>query len=324
MRTIASIVANYDGASGGFTEGTFRNNPGDDTGSGVMAAFGNDLWYAVSAMITKYKGAKSGSAESVTSSDFVDAIDAALGGVVSGVSAWDSSTDYSTSGTISVMRYGVQFTSILASGNVNKDPVLEPTFWLPVPTARELFDMHSHGRLIHGGSIPLHNHTNAGYRQFFSLGTHKLGGASGYAFNAWGVHIDGSAVGSGALSDIVEAWHMKDVWAPGSVGARTLVDGKGRLLRAIDATGGQAAVMGEVLADRMQGHIHTGSVSSGNLGGVYTSIPSAGASNQVNATVPDTGFPKTDGTNGTPRTGSTTRDKSVTVGVPYAVICVPV
>ena len=39
MRNLATIVANYDPASTGFSDGKIRDNPGDATGSGVMSAW---------------------------------------------------------------------------------------------------------------------------------------------------------------------------------------------------------------------------------------------------------------------------------------------
>ena len=333
MRDLNVITANYDAPVTGYPEGSYRNNPGDNTGSGIMAAMGNDIWYAISALIYKYLGDKNGNAETTTASDFVNAIDAALGSYSAGISNWDAATDYSTSGMVSVMRYGVQFTSILATGNVGKDPILEPTFWLPVPSARDLFMANVEGTVFQGGSAGLHNHVSANYKQFFSLGTHRIGGASGYAFTAWGVHLDGSAVGSTDLSDIVEAWHLKSTWAPGSLGSRTLIDAKGRVMRFMDQSGGRADLIGEVLADQMQGHWHNWGVGgqSGSLGldatnwfntvaqgGFYTGAPSRTLDNTVS--IRDA---ISDGTNGTPRTGTVTADKSVTVGVPYVVICVP-
>ena len=53
MRNLATIVANYDSASTGFSDGKLRDNPGDDTGSGVMSAWGNDIWYALRAIVKK-------------------------------------------------------------------------------------------------------------------------------------------------------------------------------------------------------------------------------------------------------------------------------
>lgn len=323
MRALNNIVANFDAAAPGYPEGSFRNNPGDNTGSGVMAAMGNDLWYAISAMVTKYKGAKSGNAETTVASDFMDAIELAMGFQESTVSAWNSGTDYSTLGNVSVMRYGIQFTSILASGNLNKDPMTNPTFWMPCPTARELWQMHVEGRMIVGGSLSVHDHTNANYKQYFSLGTHKLGGYSGYAFNAYGVHLDGSAVGSGALSTIIEAWHLKSSFAPGSTGARTLQDAKGRVARFIDAAAGRADLIGEVLADQVQGHHHNNSVLSNAAQGTPGNNSVVGSNSAATSSFPQATGMYTDGVNGTPRTGSVTADKSITVGVPYMVICVP-
>lgn len=325
MKTLNTIVSNFDAAVTGYPEGSFRNNPGDNTGSGVMAAMANDIWYADSAMIIKYKGSKSGNAETTTASDFVDSIELALGIQVAGVSAWNSATDYSTLGNVSVMRYGMQFTSILASGNLNKDPMTNPTYWMPCPKANDLWDAHVNGRLFHG-SLSVHDHTNANYKQYFSLGTHKIGGSSGFAFNAYGVHLDGSAVGVGSLSTIIEAWHLKDSFAPGSVGSRTLKDAKGRVMRFMDAAAGRADLIGEVLADQMQGHVHYNRVViSSTPGSTYTLTKGdvSSAFSQATESTPSVLAPSTDGTNGTPRTGSVTADKSITVGVPYMVICVP-
>lgn len=39
MRNLPSIVSNFDSATTGFSDGKIRDNPGDDTGSGVMSAW---------------------------------------------------------------------------------------------------------------------------------------------------------------------------------------------------------------------------------------------------------------------------------------------
>ena len=324
-RKVPALTPNYDGAVAGYPEGSFRDNPGDLTGSGVVSAWGNDVHYAQAAAIYKYLGDKNGNAETTTSSDFLNALETMMGFAVSTVSAWNYATDYSTLGNVSVMRYGMQFTSILATGNLSKDPMTNPKFWLPCPEARELWGIYSHGRVITGGSLSLHDHTNANYKQYFSLGHHVLGGYAGYAFDAYGVHLDGSAVGAGDLSTIIESWFLKDSFAPGSTGARTLQDAKGRVLRAMDASGGRADLIGEVLADQMQGHWHTAGISA--FSGLLASVSSGGAlaypGAGANAGTTGISNPITDGVNGTPRTGSVTADKSITVGVPYMVICVP-
>ena len=322
MRNLATIVANYDSASTGFSDGKIRDNPGDDTGSGVMSAWGNDIWYALRAIVKKWHGAGnvSDTPESENNHDVLSAIEQMMGFDVYGVNAYNPATTYSTLGE-SVMYAGIQFVNINASANLGKTPLTEPLYWLPLPDSRDLFVKSVHGLPIWGASHPIHNFNNAAYKQSFGLGTHRIGGYGGTTFTAVGIHLDGQAIGTSGtpLSDIVEAWHLKDIWMPGSEGSRSSIDARGRLLRAIDSTGGQADAMAEVLNDQMQGHYH----------GLYNYNPTA--TNSVGPTFQNnafpgtysTGIPVTDGVNGTPRTGSTTRDKSVTGGVPYMVVMVP-
>ena len=320
MRNLPSIVSNYDSASTGFSDGKLRDNPGDDTGSGVMSAWGNDIWYALRAIVKNWHGAGdvSDTAESENNHDVLDAIEQMIGLSVYGVANYNPATTYSTLGE-SVMYAGIQFVNINASSNLGKTPLTEPLYWLPCPDSRDLFVKSVHGLPVWGASHPIHDFNNAAYRQYFGLGTHRIGGYNGTTFNAYGVHLDGQSIGATAtpLSDIVEAWHLKDVWMPGSEGSRLSIDARGRLLRAIDAAGGQADLMAEVLDDQMQGHWHRINTVQVNNG---TGAPI----NAVGGGTPSpTMGPSTDGVNGTPRTGNTTRDKSVTGGVPYMVVMVP-
>src|SRR5574344_2861014 len=107
MRKIPSIIANYDSASTGFSDGKLRDNPGDDTGSGVMAAWGNDIWYALRAIVKKWHGAGevSNTAESENNHDVLDAIEQMVGMDVYGIDAYNPATTYSTLGE-SVMYAG--------------------------------------------------------------------------------------------------------------------------------------------------------------------------------------------------------------------------
>jgi len=323
MRNLPSIVSNYDSASTGFSDGRLRDNPGDDTGSGVMAAWGNDIWYALRAIVKKWHGAGnvSDTPESENNHDVLDAIEQMIGLSVYGVADYNPATTYSTLGE-SVMYAGMQFVNINTSSNLGKTPLTEPLYWLPVPDSRELFVKSVHGLPVWGASHPIHDFNNSAYKQWFGLGTHRIGGYNGTTFKAYGVHLDGQSIGAigTPLSNIVEAWHLKDVWFPGGVGARVSIDARGRLLRAIDATGGQADLMAEVLNDQMQGHEHTIPTYSltGNANGPACSS-NGSAPNYSGATTARV----SDGTNGEPRTGTTTRDKSVTGGVPYMVVMVP-
>ncbi|RPI63125.1 MAG: hypothetical protein EHM48_02970, partial [Planctomycetaceae bacterium] len=229
MYKLSTVQSNYDSATTGFSEGKLRDNPGDYTGSGAIAANMNDFYYGMVAAIKKYKtgGVLSDAPESETASDFLQAIEELAGVYVGGVSAWSAATAYATVGT-SVMRYGIQFVNLSAS-NTNHDPITSPTYWMAVPDKRELLAASTSGRVIVGDSSPLHDFNNAAYSQYLSLGLHNFGGASGANYNAYLVHLDGQAIGSGALSTIVEAWHLKDVWMPGSTGSRTAADARGKV-----------------------------------------------------------------------------------------------
>ena len=324
MRNLATIVANYDSASTGFSDGKLRDNPGDDTGSGVMSAWGNDIWYALRAIVKKWHGAGdvSDTPESENNYDVLSSIEQMMGLDVYGVDTYNPSTTYSTLGE-SVLYAGIQFVNINASANLGKTPLTEPLYWLPVPDSRDLFVKSVHGIPQWGASHPIHDFNNAAaYRQYFGLGTHRIGGYNGTTFTAVGIHLDGQAIGGSgtALSGIVEAWHLKDIWMPGSEGSRLSIDARGRLLRAIDAAGGQADLMAEVLNDQMQGHRHDFGITANNFttGGAVWALTGI-----TTGTDSGTRNPTTDGVNGTPRTGSTTRDKSVTGGVPYMVVMVP-
>lgn len=331
MKKISSIVTNYDTSSAGFSEGKLRDNPGDDTGSSIVAALGNDWYYAIEAVVKAQNslGAVSDNPESESNHDFLDALLEMVGQKVNGVSDWSSATTYSTANT-HVMRAGMQFTNIYPTGNTNQDPLTTTGFWMPCPDLRTLFSAWKEGRVISGGAAPIHDFNNATYyKQYFSLGKHRVGGYGGSVFEAYGVHLDGSAVGSGDLSTIIETWSLKNTWAPGSTGSRTLVNAKGTLLRAVDATGDMAATIAQRLEDAMQDHIHYTAVnsSSGVRYGQVTTESSAtvvqGATELSSTNAMKTSATKSDGTHGTPRIDSYTHDKSITVGVPYMVICVP-
>ena len=323
MKKISSIVSNYDSAVSGFSEGKLRDNPGDDTGSSIVAAWGNDLYYGLESVIKAYNtlGAVSDNAESENNHDFLDALLEMAGQKINGVSDWSSATTYSTANT-HVMRGGIQWTNIYTTGNTNQDPLTTTGFWMPCPSVTEAIRMWKEGRVIPGGSEAIHDFNGSYYKQYFSLGKHRVGGYGGSVYEAYGVHLDGSGVGSGDLSSIIETWNLKATFAPGSTGSRTLVNAKGTLLRAVDATGGMAATIGARLEDAMQGHWHETPAGDFviNAGGQITWSAGAGS---VFGHSKNTGGPSSDGTNGTPRTGLYTRDKSITVGVPYMVICVP-
>jgi hypothetical protein len=340
MRNLPSIVANYESASTGFSDGKLRDNPGDDTGSGVMSAWGNDIWYALRAIVTKWHGAGdvSDTPESENNHDVLSAIEQMMGLDVYGVDAYNPATTYSTLGE-SVMYAGIQFVNINASGNTNKDPLTEHDYWLPVPDSRYLFLQSAQGIPQWGASHPIHDFNKAAYKQYFGLGVHRIGGYNGTTFNAYGVHLDGQPIGGSgtALSGIVEAWHLKNVWFPSSGGSRKSKDARGRLLRAIDSSGGQATVMAGVLEDQMQqitgsltkmttsikAPLHTSNNSATGALSQGASVGSVNLPVSTSGDFPGSALSFNSANSPGARTGLTTRDKSVTGGVPYMVVMVP-
>ena len=54
MNKITSTQTNYTGAAAGYAEGTFKDDPGDGSGSSIIVKNFNDLWYAVNTPILKY------------------------------------------------------------------------------------------------------------------------------------------------------------------------------------------------------------------------------------------------------------------------------
>lgn len=326
MYKISDVQSNYDSATAGFSEGKMRDNPGDDTGSGVLAALENDTYYALVSAIKKWKntGVLSSAPESENASDFLQALEELTGNYIDGVAGWSAATTYTVIGA-PVMRFGMQFVNISAN-NLNHDPITSPTYWMAVPDKREILAASQQGRVIWGDSSAQHDYSNAAYAQYFSMGRHRFGGSAGRVYQAYLVHLDGSAVGAGDLSDIIEAWHLKDAFAPGSLGARTLVDGRNCVARAVSASGGLNPTIGARLEDAFQGHIHQVFPANNASGGNFYSftVQSSAASGVNDTRSGEAGEAISDGTNGTPRTASETRVKSIAVGVPYFYVLVAV
>ena len=98
MRKISSLVTNKDAPSGGFSEGKFINNPGNDTGSEAVAEIVNDLYYGQEAIVKKYSGAVSDTEESESNSDVLDAHELMAGQI--GPENHQESYDYATGNVV--------------------------------------------------------------------------------------------------------------------------------------------------------------------------------------------------------------------------------
>ncbi len=340
MKDPRDYLTNFTPPSSGYSLGRLKDDPGDETGSGITVLTHNDFLYALLAPILKYKGAVSETDESETASDMLDALEIMAGLKNTDVNEWSAATTYGTLGTV-VFHHGMQFINILNSGNTNKPPFENPTYWFPVPESRMLYRMYAEGIIQPGTLSPLHTLGGTYYQQTFSLGSHRFGGASGVVFNAYGIHLDGTTVvGGSTLATAVAAHWAKDIFAPEAVGVRTLKDLRECVIRSMGAAGGNAATLAEVQAAMMQDHGHASSASaSGTLkdsNGYYLSDnnPVTGANNrcyvngglvepikgddwQVTVAVTPSVTNPNSGSH-----GAETRGKSFVAGVPYVVAMV--
>lgn len=84
MKDIRSYLTNYDTATTAFSKGKLKDNPGDDTGSGITVKTHNDLYYAVIAVIERWlTGGIRGTDESEAAgtADLADAIEEYVSGL---------------------------------------------------------------------------------------------------------------------------------------------------------------------------------------------------------------------------------------------------
>jgi len=165
---------------------------------------------------------------------------------------WASTTNYSAAGT--VVRYGDNdYTSSGLAGNTGKNPSdpQNALYWYASPGIDRLVALANKGEIVKGGMHPVDNYQDARYRTSLLLDKD-----SGYEFYL--VHLDGSTVtGDSTLEDILDPGGTKeypfiDIFAPDVSGTRTLIDSRGYSDRAMTASGGVAATLGEVQMDAAQ------------------------------------------------------------------------
>lgn len=237
----------------------------------------------------------------------------------SATTAWDDGTTYATAGTV-IERALMHFAATGKATNLNKDPLNQTNlaYWYPSPGLQTLMQRCKEPFIdLH----PTLDRASTGYTSLLKIDTLTLGGT---AYDFWMIALDGSTVTGDA--DLVAALDVGganqhaliDLIAPDVAGTRTLID-MGERVMAGQSTSGNNDTQGEVLEDRLQGHFHNinRSTSSG-LGGTNETVSASGANNQTDgvSTVQEA---VTDVTNGTPRTGATTRPKELTGGS-YAIL----
>ena len=234
-----------------------------------------------------------------------------------GITEWSATVEYDAEDAVWVD--GDQYVSLVGT-NTGNNPITSPNHWRIAPSWNEICTQFQDSKPISAGLTNIDNIRNGAYQQQHFLGYYTKGGKS---FKAYKVHLDGSQITTDADLEYIfdpdgsNEYFALDTLAPEALGIRTLPDVTGRLLRSVDtALSGLTEAVGGVQEDALQGHRHyTGYVYS--TGGL-----NAGAGATGLAAVGDvpTGSPITDGTHGTPRIESNTRDRSYTVGVAYIVV----
>ena len=136
--------------------------------------------------------------------------------------------------------------------------------------------------------------------------------------------LDGTVVtGDATLEAIFDVgggseYFNLDLIAPDVLGTRTLIDMGERVLAA-QSSGGENDTMAEVLEDRLQGHWHITNLGDG-LDTIADANQVQGKNTFQTAGTNATRDPIDDGTNGTPKTGLTTRPKELTTGISYIIV----
>lgn len=316
----------------GRTLGAAKNNPGDNSGTGADKESYNDNAYGLLSIVESYRETgNSDTDETLIDSDVRDALEEMVGKKVSGIADWASGTTY-TVPTL-VMYKGFQFFAFNTTGNLAKPPLENPLYWIKSPSADNLLDMFFEGSPQDGGMNDIANRGSGSYRQDSLIGTYRLGENGDDFYDFYRIALDGTVVtGDANLEAIFDVgggneYFKLDLYAPDVVGTRTLIDMSSRHIAPI-SVGGDNDVLGEVLADRVQGHFHEITTKTGSING---DLSAGDRLSSITGTVSG-GFyiannvvedPITDGVNGTPRTGATTRPKEFTVGSSYIIVMIP-
>lgn len=251
------------------------------------------------------------------------------------VEDWDSTeTTAYDSAEVLVKKGPLHFSSTGESGNSNKNPIspANTAYWVLAQSPEELVRLALTGVPVMGDMHPIHDRAGSNYATSFKLDTRTIDGNS---YNFFAVHLDGSTVTGDAtlvarlgVGGANEHPYV-DIFAPDSLGTRTLIDGGERTISG-QSSGGESDTLGEMQEDRFQ-QFDIGQKSSPTSRlGVDASVGGGvGASGNTRFILTGgilgaNGFSLiSDGTHGTPRTGLTTRGKGIVGGCPYIISMIP-
>ncbi len=311
--------------------GAAKDNPGDDSGSGMSKEIYNDPAYGAIALIESYKdGGISNSDETTDASDVRDSIEELTHKRVTdsvapanSLAEWVTTTTYTTVGEL-VTHKGFQFVAFNITGNLAKDPLTNPDFWFPIPKPFELIERFSSGQIFSGGLSPMADRAGGNYRQNIAFGRYRLGGNGDSFYNFFRVALDGTVVtGDATLEAIFDVgggteYFNIDLIAPDVVGTRTLID-MGERIVTPQSSAGENDTLGEVLEDRTQNHQHLWDAIKAVTPDSNGTLNQFGNTNSGNVFGFETGGPDQNG-EGTPRVGATTRPKEFTEGASYIIV----
>ena len=345
MKLPSSFLTNTT-TPAGRAEGQAINDPGGGTGTGIDEEIYNDPAYASLAPIKSWKdGGISDSDETTLASDMRDALEEmtdkrVTDSVGSGsLDEWDVGTTYSTLGVMVTWK-GFQFVTFNNTGNLAKDPLLNPDFWYPIPKPDELLMLFAGGHVIPGGMSDMVDRAGGNFNQNIAFGRYRLGANGDDFYNFFRVMLDGTVVtGDTTLEDDIfeigtgTEYPFADIFCPDVVGTRTLLD-LGEYVMAAQSDSGENDTLGEIQDDRFQGHEHnvntstaTGDVSLTSTAFLADDVEANQKYGRASGNVLNTvliGAAITDGVNGTPRIGTTTRPKELTEGASSVIVMVAV
>ncbi len=334
MKKPSSFLTNTT-TPAGRANGQAIDDPGGGLGTGVDNETFNDPAYAVIAPIESYKdGGISDSDETTLASDMRDTLEEITdrrvtdsGTPANSIAEWDSGTTYSA---VELVTWkGFQFVAYDITGNLNKNPLLFPDFWMIIPKPDDLLDKFFSGQAVSGGLSTIADRAHANFAQNIEYGHYRLGGNGDDFYEFFRVALDGTVVtGDATLNDDIfkegtgnEYWNL-DIIAPDVLGTRTLLDMGERYIRQQSA-GGLVDTLGEVHDDA--GQTITGNFPGGRSGsadGVFTITGTRLTITDGASSENDIGFNSADSTS--PNTAKTdddeTRVKALVEGISYIIV----
>ena len=300
-------------------DGKLLNEGVSDPGTPLLAEERNTIHYFFSRLMAAASLTFNGIVDNFDLSQYFDALVNFFHGGIA-VDKWDSTEAalYESAGYIVQDISGKHYTSTGKALNEDKDPAdpVNDEYWFPSPGAEKL-EYHAKSFIpLPGGFHIITDRADPLYRQNILVDQIKKG-AQNYDFDL--VMLDGTVItGDTHLEDDIFKIGTADEYprlaeiATFNLAVWTLKDMGEYIATPQSGVGGQNDVIGELNPDRMQGHRHA---FQGGSGAYFASTSAFGGSTSTDVSGLLIFDPITDGVNGVPRTGITTRPKEWTTGI---------